>query len=180
MAANDVLAAAQRAEPWAVQALYADLAPRVMAYFRARGAAEPEDLTSEVFLAVLPRLSTVVGGYAGLRAFVFSVAHARLVDGHRARARRPDQVPYDPDGDRRPSPSAEDEADISIGGDRAAALLQRLPASQRDVIFLRVLADLSIEETAATLGLSPGAVKQLQRRGLIGLRAAVAEQGVTR
>jgi RNA polymerase sigma-70 factor (ECF subfamily) len=38
------------------------------------------------------------------------------------------------------------------------------------VVTLRVLADLSVEETARVLGRTPGAVKQLQRRGLLALR----------
>ena len=178
-AADAVLLAAQAGEPGALRALYEELAPRVVAYLRARGAPDAEDLTSEVFLTVLPRLATVTGGAAGLRTFVFSVAHARLVDGHRARARRPDPVSYEPSTDQRSAPSAEEEANRQLGTDRAVALLTRLPASQRDVLMLRVLGDLTVEQVARTLGTSEGAVKQLQRRGLAGLRALVEDGAVT-
>ncbi|MCA1684948.1 MAG: sigma-70 family RNA polymerase sigma factor [Planctomycetia bacterium] len=171
--------AAQAGEAWALRVLYDDLAPRVAGYLRARGAAEPDDLTSEVFLAVFGRLGTVTGGYDGLRTLVFSVAHARLVDSLRARARRPDPVPYEPDRDRRAAASAEDRALVSLGAERAAALLAALPASQRDVLVLRVLGDLTVEQVAEALGTTEGAVKQLQRRGLIALRALVAAGGVT-
>lgn len=176
---DDVLLAAQTGEPWAMRALFDTLAPRVQGYLRARGAAEPEDLTSEVFLAVLPRLGEVVGGYAGLRSFVFSVAHARLVDSFRVRSRRPASLPYEARQDDRSSPSAEDAADAGLGLDRATALLSRLPDSQRDVLVLRVLGDLTVEQVAGVLGTTEGAVKQLQRRGLLALRALLAEGTVT-
>ncbi|MDP9390745.1 MAG: sigma-70 family RNA polymerase sigma factor, partial [Actinomycetota bacterium] len=64
---GDALVAAQAGRPWALRAVYEELAPRVHGYLRARGASEPEDLTSEVFLTVFTRLATVTGGAAGLR-----------------------------------------------------------------------------------------------------------------
>ena len=51
------------------------------------------------------------------------------------------------------------------------AMLGLLNADQRSVITLRVLGDLSVEQTAEILGKSAGAVKQLQRRGLLALRS---------
>jgi RNA polymerase sigma factor (sigma-70 family) len=58
-------------------------------------------------------------------------------------------------------------------------LLRELPADQRDVLALRVIADLSVDAVAEIIGRSPGAVKQLRRRGLLGLRRLVLERGVT-
>lgn len=52
---EDAVRAAQSGQPWALRAVYEELAPRVHAYLRARGASEPEDLTSEVFLTVFSR-----------------------------------------------------------------------------------------------------------------------------
>ena len=51
------------------------------------------------------------------------------------------------------------------------AMLAQLNADQRSVVTLRVLGDLSVEQTAEILGKTPGAVKQLQRRGLLALRS---------
>ncbi len=48
------------------------------------------------------------------------------------------------------------------------------------MLHLRVIADLSIEHVAQVIGRSQGAVKQLQRRALITLRAVLAERQVTR
>lgn len=178
-AVANALPAAMSGEAWALRVLYDDLAPRVHGYFVARGARDPEDLTSEVFLTVFPRLGQLRGGVAGLRTLVFSVAHARLVDDLRKRSRQPDVTPYEPDRDLRSSPSAEEETAIGLGTERAIALLSRLPEDQRNVVLLRHLGDLTIEEVAQTMGKSAGAIKQLQRRGLLALRDLLEREGVT-
>ena len=170
---EDAFVAAQAGQPWALRAVYEHLAPRVHGYLRARGAREPEDLTSEVFLTVFSRLAGVTGGAAGLQTLVFSVAHARLVDDLRKRSRRGDAVPYEDWQDDRTTGSTEDEAVDRIRTAEVRALLAELPADQRDVLLLRVVADLSVEQTAAAIGRSAGAVKQLQRRGLLALRARI-------
>jgi RNA polymerase sigma factor (sigma-70 family) len=59
------------------------------------------------------------------------------------------------------------------------AVLEVLTPDQRDVVLLRMLADLSVERTAEIVGKRPGAVKQLQRRGLERLGKDLASQGVT-
>jgi RNA polymerase sigma-70 factor (ECF subfamily) len=176
---EDVLPAAQAGEAWALRRVYDELSPRVLGYLRARGAAEPEDLTSEVFLAVLPRLASVTGGAAGLRTFTFSVAHARLVDDLRARARKAPAGEYLPEDDPRPAASAEEEGIAGLQTRRVRALLASLVPDQRDVRVLRILGDLTVEQVARAVGKSEGAVKQLQRRGLLTLRKRLeAEQDV--
>lgn len=167
---EDLLPAAQAGQAWALRAVYEQLAPKVFAYLRARGASEPEDLTSEVFVTVFPKLATITGGAAGLRTFTFSVAHARLVDDLRRRSRREPTFSYDPEQDRRATPSAEDDAFVELGLERVRVLLDGLVPDQRDVLALRVLGDLTVEQVAEALGKSAGAVKQLQRRGLLALR----------
>jgi DNA-directed RNA polymerase specialized sigma24 family protein len=73
-------------------AIYAALAPAVLGYLSARGERDPEVMTGDVFVTVPPRIAQVHGGIAGLRTFVLSVAHARVVDELRSRARRPASV----------------------------------------------------------------------------------------
>ena len=177
---DEVLPAARGGQPWALRVLYDVLAPQVHGYLRARGAGEPEDLTSEVFLAVFPRLGTVTGGAAGLRTLVFSIAHARLVDDLRYRSRRQPTVEYDPRLDQRTAASSEDEALALLSDERVREVLGSLPDDQRDVLLLRVVNDLSLEQTAEAMGRSTGAVKQLQRRALLALRAHADQGSVTR
>ena len=124
----------------------------------------------EVFLSVLPRLNTVHGGPAGLRTFIFSVAHARMVDDHRRRSRTPARLPFEPELDQREDSSAEAEALQRMSPQEVLGLLDGLPGDQREVLVLRLVAGLTVGQSADAMGKTAGAVKQLQRRALGKLR----------
>lgn len=173
---DDVVEEARRGDASALTAVYEAVAPGILAYLRSRGSRDAEGLTQEVFLQLLPRLRTITGGAAGVRALAYTIAHSRLIDEFRRRSRSV-EVPYDVGLDGRQHRSAEAEAFQQLGAGAAAALLGRLGDDQRTVILLRVLGDLSLEETARIVGKSVGAVKQLQRRGLLALREYAEELG---
>jgi RNA polymerase sigma factor (sigma-70 family) len=168
---DDVLAAAQAGAAWAFEVLYRDLAPAVTGYLRLHGAAEPDDLASETFLGVFTGLAGFRGDEDGLRAWVFTIAHRRLVDDWRRRGRRPQEA--DDPGDLSDHLGGDVEHDVleRIGADTVQRLCAGLPGDQRAVILLRILADLTVEQVARVLGRSVPSVKALQRRGLRALRA---------
>lgn len=144
----------------------------VFGYLRAQGVEDPEAVTQDVFLALYPRLADIRGGAAGMRTLIFSIAHARVVDHHRYRNRTPTLLEYDPANDARTTGSAEDHA---FGGNaRALALLATLADDYREVLALRIIADLSLEATARIMGKTSGAIKQLQRRALAALKDELA------
>lgn len=158
-------------------AAYRELSPRVLGYLRSHGVDDPEAVTNDVFLSLHRRFNSVEGGDDGVRTLTFSIAHARLVDFHRSQARRPHQVPFDADDDPRRVASAEDTAiDLAEGG--ALSLLTRLGDDQRQAISLRVIAGLSLEETAQVMDRSVGSIKQLQRRALESLRSLMVAEVV--
>jgi RNA polymerase sigma factor (sigma-70 family) len=178
-----VLAAAHEGAPWALERMFTALAPAVTGYLRAQGSAEPEDLTSEVFVAILRNLRNFQGDEAGFRSWVFTIAHRRLLDERRRRSRRPLPEPLTDTAGAvtRESPAADDvegTIDRSLGAERVRALCDRLVPDQRDVLLLRLLGDLSIEQIAGTLGKSKGAVKALQRRGLAAVGRLLEHEGV--
>lgn len=173
---DEVVADAQGGDPSALAALYQALAPGVLAYLRNRGSRDPEALTQEVFLQLLPRLRKITGGATGVRALTFTIAHSRLIDEFRRR-NRSTELPYEADLDGRQHRSAEHEVMEQWGSSGVAALLSKLGDEQKAVILLRVLGDLSLEETARIVGKSVGAVKQLQRRGLLALREHAESRG---
>lgn len=158
-------------------AAYRDLSPRVLGYLRSHGVDDPEAATNDVFLALHRRFDSIEGGDDGVRTLTFSIAHARLVDFHRARARQPLYVEFAPEADPRHAASAEDTA-IDLVGGGAIALLTRLGDDQRQVISLRVIAGLSLEEAATVMDRSVGSIKQLQRRGLESLRSLLARETI--
>ena len=167
---DDVLAAAQAGAAWAFETLYRDLSPAVTGYLRLHGAAEPDDLASETFLSVFTGLTGFTGDEAALRAWVFTIAHRRLVDDWRRRSRRPriadDDVPLagHVGGD------VEDDAFTRLGAQDVHRLCALLPDDQRAVVLLRVLGDLTVDQVAQVMGRSMASVKALQRRGLRALR----------
>jgi RNA polymerase sigma factor (sigma-70 family) len=177
---DSVLIAARSGEQWAWEAIYRELAPPVLGYLRARGAAEPEDLTGEVFLQVVRDLPGFAGGERDFRAWTFTVAHHRLLDERRRGSRRPvEETPVEAIADQQIVSSAEDEALGRIHEAQVRRVLARLSPDQQSVILLRVLGDLTVEQVAAAIGKSPGAVKALQRRGLAALRREISQIGVT-
>jgi len=172
---DDVLAAAQAGAAWAFEVLYRDLSPSVTGYLRLHGAVEPDDLASETFIGVFTGLSGFSGGEDALRAWVFTIAHRRLVDDWRRRSRRP-QVADDP-GDLTEllGGDVEDDALVGVGTETVHRLCAELPDDQRSVLLMRILADLTVEQVAAAMGRSVGAVKALQRRGLRTLRTRLEQ-----
>jgi RNA polymerase sigma factor (sigma-70 family) len=175
----DVLAAARANAPWAFERLYHDLAPAVTGYLRLRGAREPEDLTNEVLLGVFQGLDRFEGDAAGFRSWVFTIAHRRVIDERRRRGARPETAGELPDHLAPPGGDVEQEALAGLADGEVARLLAELTEDQRDVLLLRVLADLSVAEVAHITGKEPGAVKMLQRRGLAALRRLLEREGVT-
>jgi RNA polymerase sigma-70 factor (ECF subfamily) len=166
---DDVLRAGAD-DPELFSLVYRTYASQVLGYLTARGVEDPEAVMQEVFLAVLPRLETVSGGTHGLRTFIFSVAHARMVDDHRRQSRTPVKLPFDPELDLREESSAEAEALERVSPSEVLGLLQGLVDEQKEVLTLRLIGGLTVGQVTAVMGKSPGAVKQLQRRALNRLR----------
>lgn len=149
------------ADARSVEAVYDSMAPAVLGYFRSHRMADPEGLTGDVFVAVTQRLPGFDGDDAALRRWVFTIAHHRRVDEIRRSTR---QTPGGP-----PSVDAgepDDPFDPAL-----AAALATLTDDQRQVVVLRHVADLSIEDVAAITGKSIGSVKMLSARGLEALAA---------
>jgi RNA polymerase sigma-70 factor (ECF subfamily) len=63
-------------------------------------------------------------------------------------------------------PSAEETATARESRQEVVDALRELPRRQRDCIALRYYLELSIEQIAATLGVSPNSVKTHLQRGL--------------
>ncbi len=174
---TEVLTAARANQGWAFQRLFDELARPVAGYLRMQGAREPDDLVNEVFLGVFSGVGNFEGDEGQFRSWVFTIAHRRLTDERRRLGRRPALTDNEPDANLSGG-DVEEDALSSIGDERARQLLARLAPDQRDVLLLRIVADLTVEHTAEALGKTAGAVKALQRRGLAALRREILNEGV--
>ena len=73
---------------------------------------------------------------------------------------------------RQPLPAPAAAADVQLRDSRLAEHVRALPRRQREVVALRFFAEMSTEEVAAALGISPGSVKTHLHRAVATLRAA--------
>ncbi len=170
------LAAAQRGAPWACEALWRRHAPGVAGYLRLRGARDVEDLTSEVFLGAFRSLGSFRGDERELRSWLLTIAHHRLVDARRRAACRP-RTTEEPDVlDRARGGDVEEDALARLGLDAIRELCGHLAPRQRDVLLLRTVGDLTVSEVARAMGTTVTAVKSLQHRAVVTLRAAMVGQ----
>jgi RNA polymerase sigma factor (sigma-70 family) len=178
---DTVLTAAHAGSEWAWEILVRRLAPALLRFFRVRGLPDPDAMVGEVFVDIARNLGTFQGDYSSFRSWVFVIAYRRMTDERRRLGRRPNETPTDavPESGRS-APSAEDEAMESLGNAEAAKLLSSLTDDQRDVISLRVVGGLSLDQTAHATGKRVSAVKALQRRALARLRKEFERRGVSR
>lgn len=175
---DEVLAAARHGQPWALDALFRTYARPVAGYIRARTPSSPDDLVSEVFTAALTSLDRFRGSEPEFRSWLFTIAARRVVDDLRRRARQLPTTAYDLADDHRTSASAEAEGLDRLGEEWVRWVLDQLAPDQREVLLLRVLGDLTVDQVATRLGKTPGAVKQLQRRGLAAAARVLEREGV--
>jgi RNA polymerase sigma-70 factor (ECF subfamily) len=157
--------------------LYRWLAPEITRFASARGADDPEGITNEVFLRAFRQLDRFNGASRAFRAWIFAIARNQLIDAHRARSRRPQVatavVP------ERSVEGAEVQALDLLSLQRVVRLLASLSDDQRDVILLRMIGDLSLQQVASIVDKPVTAVKALQRRGLRRLQQEVLAEVVT-
>ena len=163
-------------DPAALARLLATIRPLVVRYCRARVGrnertfASADDVAQEVCLAVLTALPSYRDQGRPFLAFVYGIAQHKVADAHRSAARnRTEPVPEVPDGVS-DTVGPEQRAMQSELNERLAGLLGILPDKQREIVVLRVVVGLSAEETAASVGSTPGAVRVAQHRALSRLR----------
>jgi RNA polymerase sigma-70 factor (ECF subfamily) len=138
---------------------------RIYAYVvrRTWSRAEAEDVTSAVFVRALANIHSFEWRGWPFSAWLYRIAANELSD-RRARSAREQAEP---------APMAEEITDDVEQRVLLYELVERLPDAQRRVVELRFGEDKTIEDVATVLGKSAGAVKQLQRRALEALRAAL-------
>ena len=153
--------------------LYERALPSVYGYFvRRAGAAVAEDLTQEVLLQAARAFRR--GETAKLTVpWLMTVARSRLVDHHRAEARRDRKLVLAWSAQRSDSPSADADSDARLLTAETERALGTLPAAQRAALVLHHLDDLSVNEVAEALGRTVRATESLLARARQSFRTAM-------
>jgi RNA polymerase sigma-70 factor (ECF subfamily) len=173
------LAARAVHDPRAGEELLARVRDMAVRYARVRlgrfGAEDTaQDVAQEVCMAVMIALPTYEDRGLPFEALVYTIASRKLADVQRQAMRGPSLLEEIPDGaDEQPTPEqaalARDELESAL------RLMRTLPEQQREILTLRVAVGMTTEETAAALGMTPGAVRVSQHRALTKLRAMLAQ-----
>lgn len=164
-----LLVEAAQKDPSRFGELYEAHFERIYAYAvrRLHDRQEAEDVTSEVFQQALANLARFEWRGVPFAAWLIRIASNAIADRWQRRQRERSLPPPQD----RPEPAL-DEVEQHA---RLFRLVGRLPADQRRVIEMRFVEQKTIKEIAAELGRSEGAVKQLQFRGIEGLRARMGQ-----
>jgi len=131
---------------------------------RSPSGADVEDIAAEVFADAAASLHGFESDGPPVLAWLYTVARRRLADASRRRsgeALSPVPPEYPPEVAR-----------------ALARALAALPASQRDVVVLKLIRGLSFREIASTLGATEAACKMRLSRALERMRESLAEEGV--
>jgi RNA polymerase sigma-70 factor, ECF subfamily len=144
-------------------------------YYRTRSQTLAEDLTSETFLRALRNMGGFRWQGKDFGAWLMTIARNLCTDHFKAGRTRLEVATEDMGAHDDATEGPETAVLASLANEALLEGLKQLSDEQRDCLIMRFLQGLSISETAAVLGRSEGAVKQLQLRGVRNLAKLVPE-----
>lgn len=180
----DTLAdAAVSGDSAAVGRLLGAVRPIVVRYCRARLGRQPRDfavadrVARNVCVAVLAALPGYRSEGRPFLAFVYRTATHQVTEAGALEPQAQPAVVRIPRQTEVPRHATTDEPTDPVPR-RMHGLIDVLPGHQRDVVLLRLVVGLSVAETAAAVGSTPGAVRAVQHRALAELRRALSVEEV--
>jgi RNA polymerase sigma-70 factor, ECF subfamily len=171
----EVLEAARAGDDVSFGAMWRDLNPPLVRYLRVIAPQDAEDLASETWATVTASLDRFTGDETAFRAWLFVTARRRAVDHFRRERRRP-ATPVDPETLRDAlvaARTASDDVLDALGTEEALAIVATLPPDQAEVVALRTIGGLDVQQVAEVIGKRPGTVRVLAHRGLKNLAKAL-------
>ena len=171
----DLVKRAQGGDVEAVGELYDRHHTRIFRYLwsRLRDPHLAEDLTGEVFVRMVSDLPRYRLRGVPFQAWLYRIAHNLAVDHQRSQGRHPLVSLDDAESLKTEGQDPETRVERQLTVERVERAMETLDPTQREVIVLRFLVGLSLREAAATLDKTVGAIKSLQHRGLVALRATL-------
>jgi len=135
--------------------LVAEFSGKLVGYATRMGARDPEEVMSATLETVANRIADFEGNESQMRSFIFSIAHARIVDDLRKATRRSE---VSIENTLTVLEADEPNEDTFTDPDLLEAL-ERLPDDQRRMLELRYVVGLSTKETADAIGKSEVATR---------------------
>lgn len=136
-----------------------------------------DDIAQEALMAVMTALPRYEDQGKPFMAFVYGIASHKVADAMRVAGRvKADPVEAVPDL-MTVAGGPEQMALDSDASRQMKRLLSVLPDKQREILVLRLVVGMSAEETADTVGSTPGAVRVAQHRALAKLKDELRKAG---
>lgn len=175
---RSLLAQAQRGDEEAFAALYQANVQQIYRYiyYRVNDPHMAEDLTSDVFTKAIEGLPRYQDTGTPFLAWLYRIAHARVIDHYRRQNRRPTENALD----AQPLPIEVDMDERLLRRQAAQALreaIAQLTDEQQQVIILRFVEGYRIDAVAAQMGKKPNAIKALQHRAIRSLANRLQRSG---
>ena len=161
----DLVVRAKAADQQALTTIYERYSPAIYRYiyYRVGDAEMAEDIRADVFLRMLEGMGRYEDRGWPLSAWLYRIAHDRTIDTLRRRRTRP-QLPLETWSGTTDGP--ESAVDVQLDREELYRTIDQLTEDQRDVIRMRFLQEMSVQEVANAMGRTEGAVKALQHRGI--------------
>jgi RNA polymerase sigma-70 factor (ECF subfamily) len=138
-------------------------------YYKVGNFAESQDLTGQTFLKAFENIDSYEQRDVAFSSWLYRIAHNLLVDYFRRESKR-ENVPIE---DQPPTPSTRgnpvETVLADLDSERLYRALNKLTHNQREVLVLKFIDNMSNNQVAEIMGISVGAVKSTQKRGLLAL-----------
>lgn len=172
---TDLIQRAQNGESKAVGELYMQHHEQIFRYIWSKVGDAPlaEDLTGEVFMRMVSRISTYQPTGVPFQAWLYRIARNLIIDYVRKTASSPAVSLNIATQIQEPEPGPSAIVENKITFENLQEALTKIEHEQAEVIRLRFLVGLQVNEVAERLQKTPAAVKALQHRGLAALRFAM-------
>jgi RNA polymerase sigma-70 factor (ECF subfamily) len=152
-----------------------ELGPRVQGYAKGKGIVDAEDVVQDVFTAAARLIGDFEGEWRAFRSWIFSIAYRQIVNRYRRPSRRDGELPRVLVDEDHIGP--DQAVVIREMASEAVAAMDVLSEIERDVVLLRVIADLDTEDVAKAVGKRAGNVRVIQSRALAKVRAELETRG---
>lgn len=180
-AVRNLVKKAKSRDPDAFGVLYDEYVDQIFRYiyYKVGNFAESQDLTGQTFLKAFENIDSYEVRDVAFSSWLYRIAHNLVVDYFRKESKR-ENVPID---QQPPTPSNRgnpvDVVMAEMDSERLYQAMQKLTHNQREVLVLKFIDNLSNNQVSEIMGISVGAVKSTQKRGLLSLNRILSNSAGT-
>lgn len=180
-AIRNLVKKAKGRDPEAFGRLYDEYVDQIFRYifYKVGNFQESQDLTGQTFLKAFENIDSYEMRDVAFSSWLYRIAHNLVVDYFRKESKR-EKVPIE---EQSPTPSNRgnpvDTVMADLDSERLYRAMQKLTHNQREVLVLKFIDNLSNAQVSEIMGISVGAVKSTQKRGLLSLNRILSNSSGT-